>query len=179
LERWAVAAGCGQGGASIASTSASPAEQARAPAPAARSRFDSIGAAVRFIAGRVDVPVSVPARLPAATTLASDPTVSGGRAWLHLELPGRELLTIQYGKSGFDGCGPVHPRTAVVDGHAAVVDSHRSRGRRFSTVVWPATPRRLAGSYGLSGRFSVPRLLGFARSMSRAAAAPAHRRNGC
>ena len=137
---------------------------------------DSIQAGLDFIDARVDVPVVVPRGLPPGTEVEN--VLAGlDNAQLTLRLGQRRFLTIQYGRAGFDGCGPLHPREVRVAGQPAVIQVSKTRasGKRkasiYTTLVWPATLKELEGRYGLSGPFSAEEMLAFAESMERARAA--------
>jgi hypothetical protein len=112
--------------------------------------------------------------LPPGTRLAAAPIIHGGSAQLSLRLPGPRLLTIQYGRAGFDGCGPLHPRAVTVAGAPAVLEVDTAGGRPYTTLVWPARPASPHGRYGLSGHFSAARLLALAASMAPARATALH-----
>lgn len=145
-----------------------------------RRRFKSINQALAAIARRVDVPVALPTNFPDGTKLAADPSFYGRTAQLTLVVPRKRILTIQYGKAGFDGCGPLHPREVKVADIPAVIESYKHGKRPYTTLVWPATLEELVGRYGLSGEFTASRMLAFAASMHRARAiTPAGPKNGC
>jgi hypothetical protein len=142
-----------------------------------RPRFDTVHAALKYVAERVDVPVVVPSNLPDGTTVR-DVYIYRGSAQLGLRLPGPRGLTIQYGKAGFDGCGPLHPRAVRVGDNPAVIEVQKLRtsdkrfdGHTYTTLVWPATLKDLDGRYALSGIFSERQILAFAESMEKARAA--------
>ena len=153
--------------------------------------FASLPDALDQVARHVDVPVVLPANLPAAARLTGPPIIAKPpdmRAQLDLLLPGKRVLSIQYGVAGFDGCEVPNLRAIRIgDQRALLASSHlhlspgaRLDGKQFATLLWPATKRTLQGRYGLSGPFSAQRLLSFARSMERArASAPGGRRPGC
>jgi hypothetical protein len=140
-----------------------------------RPHFDTVDDAVAYIANRVDVPVAVPANLPTGATVASA-AAEDGSGYLTLRLPGSRGLTIQYGKAGFDGCGPDHPRQVMVGDNPAVIEvtklhtSDKFNGHTYTTLVWPATLKELDGRYALSGIFSEKQILAFAQSMDKARA---------
>ena len=101
-----------------------------------------------------------------------------GSAQLNLRLPWPRALTIQYGKAGFDGCGPLHPRQVSVAGMPAVVNSSKLHtsdkydGRTYTTLVWPATAERTSRVATACPASSAPSgLIAFAESMERARAA--------
>jgi hypothetical protein len=147
-----------------------------------RSATISIDRALARIAPRAHVPLVLPSKLPASARLM--PGTQNGRpasSQLKLSLPGDDTLIIQYGRSGFDGCGPADPQVVHINGQPGILDNyHLDRGSPYPTVIWPATPDHLVGRYGLTGSFSFRRLLGMARSMQ-AARVPASREasQGC
>ena len=141
---------------------------------AAAARSGSVAAAMRYIREHTDVPVPVPANLPAGTRVRSA-VAESRHASLTLLLPGRRALTIDYGDAEFDGCGPLHPRAVRIGRAPGVLEYEHGYG----TVLWPATLHRLRGRFGLSGRLPVPRLLSLARAMQPAKASTPRRVRGC
>lgn len=113
------------------------------------------------------------------------------RRWAQLALatgPG-EVVTIQYGRAGFDGCElPNLRRTELTPGSYA---SHTSgplqmgeEGEgRHSTVVWPTETRsQTQATYAISGPYGRGQVLRWARSMARQGADASSRRHsqtGC
>jgi len=154
---------------------ATPIAKAKRPT---RKLTMSVRQAVAAVARRVDVPVALP-ELPQSARLLRDPYVRGKGGQIPLRLPGRRLLTIQYGRAGFDGCGPSDPWVVKVGRYKGLYDNTRHKGRTFSTVVWPATPRNPDGRYGLSGEFSRRRILAMARSMAHRVAEDPIPNDGC
>jgi hypothetical protein len=150
------------------------------PAPAQRSRAPTmtLEEAVATIAAKVDVPVAPP-DLPKRTRLVRDPYIRDARAQLDVRLPGRRVLTIQYGQAGFDGCGPLHPHTVKIGRSKGVIESYKHGKRPFSAVIWPATLRDPVGRYGLSGEFTRRQILAFAESMTRRVARKADAEHNC
>ena len=175
----ALLCGCGEDDGPSASAQRAPVAAAKTVSvttpPRSRPRrphFESVEGAVAYIAKRVDVPVVAPTDLPAGTTVAGA-DAEDGSGFLSLRLPGPRALAVQYGKAGFDGCGPTKPRVVRVGSNPAVVSSPPSRGKGppYRTLVWPATLKDLEGRYAVSGRFTVEQLVSFAESMERARAA--------
>jgi hypothetical protein len=155
----------------LAGCGSSPARDDAALAP----RAGSVAAAVRDIRERTDVPVEVPRNLPPGTRVRSF-AAQPGHAQLTLRLPARQgTLTLDYGDAEFDGCGPLHPRVVRIGRSPGILEYEQGYG----TVVWPATPHRLRGRYGLSGRLPAPRLLSFARAMPPAKTSSPRRVRGC
>jgi hypothetical protein len=137
--------------------------------------FESIDAALEYIRGRVDVPVAVPSGLPKGVTVEGGIAVEG-HAQLHLRfpgrrvrLPGRRVLIIQYGKAGFDGCGPTNPRAVRVGKDQGLLNEPKPYGRDpvRRTLVWPATLKHPVGHYALTGELSAKQMLALAESMNR------------
>ncbi len=151
-------AGCGERGVSIERVETTPEPTPTAQAPTPSEAIDAINA-------RVDVPVALPRNLPAGTEVKSEPTFYDGGAQLALELPDHRILSIAYGRGGFDGCGPTNPKAVSVHGIPAVIN--QPRGSKVATLVWPATLKDLEGRYAVAGEFTRAELLGFARSMER------------
>jgi hypothetical protein len=164
----AMALGCGERPDSPAAAASDPvAPRADTSVGGGDGDGTSIEEALAFVAGRVSVPVVLPS-VPEASRLVGEPLVSHGQGQIALRLPEGEILVIGYGRVGFDGCGPLHPRPVDVNGHPGVLETHMSRGRPSSAVVWPATIDHLAGAYSVSGQFGARRILAFARAMDRA-----------
>ena len=153
-------------------------------------RFASIDEAVSFLDDRLDVPVVVPEGLPEGTELPDDPvTPRQPRRWAQLTLAtgADEVVTIQYGRAGFDGCElPNLRRTELAPG---IYASHTSgplrvggEKGRHSTVVWPTESRsETRATYAISGPYGRGQVLRWARSMVRQGAdvPPRHRQTGC
>ena len=175
--------GCGDG--PDATAGEGPAEAATATVAAAPTRqrsarrYQRISEALDAIARRVSVPVVLPSNLPNGMKLATDPVFTrDGGAQLYLRSGDRNLV-IQYGRAGFDGCGPTDPQVVAVGTQTGVMQVHRRGKRPVTTLVWPATLRRLEGQYGLSGDFSGRQLLRFARSMRADNERQPRKRQGC
>lgn len=138
-----------------------------------KPRFISVTTAVKRLEPHVDVPVVLPrdrmAGLPNLKGWLADPKyldwneVDGVRAGGMTIRKGREILILSYGLAGFDGCGD---RTMAIEtnvvGQPALVNPS---GDRWSTVIWPVTPKGSTGRYGISGTFEAVAMLRLAESM--------------
>lgn len=144
----------------------------------ARGDAADIDRAVAEIARRVPVAVTVPADLPTGAKVLGRPSFYKGGAQLSLGWPHKQVLTIQYGHAGFDGCGPLHPREVKVGGAPGVLEIVKRGERPYAAIVWPATVGRPHGRYSLAGTFNAERLLTLARSMPRGGGRPTTA-NGC
>lgn len=175
-----VLAGCGSAdppGAPAAAT-ATPAATPK-PSRPARKRYRSVAHAMRALARRVEVPVVLPANLPHPIKLAGAGG-QGRRGYVTLALAGRRVLSIQFGKAGFDGCGPLNPRAVRVGTAPGVINVGDDPKPRHVSIVWPATLKKLEGDYAISGEFPRRRMLAWAESMQRKAEAGRARRDrGC
>ena len=178
-----IAAGCGEddverprpaaaGATATATATTAPVSQPK--------RYRSIPEAVAALERAVGVPVVLPEGLPQGVKLAGA-GVTGRRGYIAFMLQPRRPLHIQYGRAGFDGCGPLNPRATRVGTAPAVINASDGSKPPHVTVVWPATVKRPTGRYGLSGQFSEAKLMAFAESMQqRAQAAGAGRHKaGC
>ncbi|MGH2711697.1 MAG: hypothetical protein ACRDH9_10900 [Actinomycetota bacterium] len=136
--------------------------------------FGSIGEAVTFIQSRMHLPIVLPAKLPRDAHLSIynlvDVSRFEGRARAHLRIDFgvRGYLYINYGVTGFDGCGGDTAVEVDVLGQRGLLLEHMSGG---ATIIWPVPEGSLEGRYGLDSH-TLPgeRLLRMARSMERARA---------
>lgn len=188
-QKWWVAAsllfavGCSEPGPVSVTAQVSPSQGAMTPSPQAtkadgknswrKPRFISVAEAVKRLQPHVDVPVVLPrdrrAGLPNLKGWMADPKyldwneVDGVRAGGMKIRKGKEMLILSYGLAGFDGCGDrsMAIETKVVDQPALVISS----SRRWSTVIWPVTPKGSTGRYGISGTFDAVAMLRLAESM--------------
>ena len=137
-------------------------------------RYKSIPHAVRVIQKRLDFPVLVPSGLD-GWRVGPRPAISfyDGSAQLDLRKGRKQILIVQFGRVGFDGCGADAARPVTIRGKPGLVNG--SFGPPvgvgpWSEVIWPATPEHPEGRYGLSGTFTTKEIVKLARTMERARA---------
>ena len=142
-----------------------------------RPAHRSVEDALRFIQDHVDTVVMLPAGLPHPIRLAKKGAVHcfadlrGKTCQLNLEVgPGHKhagggyaSIFIQYGWAAFDGCGADSAKVTSVGGVPALYLS----GPGWTDLIWPATPKRTQGHYGLSTPYSLQETLRLARSMQK------------
>ena len=88
-----------------------------------------------------------------------------GTARIRLTFGGEGILILDYGASGFDGCGGDDAEVVSIAGKRGLIATAGTRRRPWSQVVWPVRPGHLAGTYGLSGSVTRATALRLARSM--------------
>ena len=140
------------------------------PSPSPTGRFSSIEDAVAFIDTKVAVPVLLPDPLPEGTQLAERHPVEiakypGGptTAALNLVYGDDGELRIEYGAPTFGDCEGHYDsidEVKVNDDPAILAVSSDN-----STVLWPATFKRIQGKYKISGTFTGEEILALAESM--------------
>jgi hypothetical protein len=124
---------------------------------------------VAALGDRVNVPITLPPRVPRGTRLDSRHPVrfygSAGRQTgiLHLVVGRKKHLYVQYGQATFDGCGGDRAEVVTVAGDPGLLDV--SPIATWSQLIWPAVPGNPQGRYGLAGSFSGVELLALAESM--------------
>jgi hypothetical protein len=132
--------------------------------------FASAEGAARFIDRQLDIPVVLPSPLPSGATLRKTKGVwvnaYGGRGTARIELTwDRKILILDYGSSGFDGCGGDDAEVVSISGKRGLVTFSANKGDPWSQVIWPVKPGHLAGTYGLYGSVRRAEALQMARSM--------------
>lgn len=145
------------------------------------SRFATVDAALLFLRRNMDVPIRLPAHLPAGGYELEDRRVflhtgDGQRgAQFNLVFANGKRLILQYGVSGFDGCAPEVSRGVTVSGQPGRMRVTADPGgspRTWTELIWPATLAHPTGVYGLSGWFHPARMLAMAESMPRLTSPP-------
>jgi hypothetical protein len=150
-------------------------EDARTPATAKAAAVPKDGQplapqqAAGSIQRRIGAPAVLPAGLPHGTQVSGKPRFHGRSASLTLKLPDERIVSIQYGRARFDGCGPSNPTAIDLAGTPAVMNKLRHRGRPYTEIVWPATLSRREGRYGVAGDLPRRRMVALATSMARKA----------
>jgi len=125
----------------------------------------------RLAAALPDLPVWLPAPLPAGTRVESvDVHRDDGRpyAQVQLDMGDRGPLQLQYGQAGFDGC-PSDVRPASVAGQKALVARATPPGK-LTTVIWPVRDPSDPGSraiYGVGAELPPKAVIDLAAAMSR------------
>jgi hypothetical protein len=132
----------------------------------------SIGDALTFLRTALRAQVPELTALPAGATLTrtpvdvygTDPESRTGELRLNVPSPGgadRSLL-IQFGRSWFTlGCGGVEGHPTQVGGTPALLARFESNRQ----VIWPATPARSEGAFGIYGQLPTKTLLAIAEAM--------------
>ena len=149
--------------------------------------FQSVADAVKFLGENMDANVALPTWVPSNVNL--DPawvflaTYDGIRtAQLKLKTERGDVLGIQYGVSGLDGCEPEHSSSVTVSGQPGLLrvsaDPDGS-SRKWVELIWPAKLKNPYGVYGLFGWLSPRAVVAMAESMPVVAAPPVAAPAGC
>jgi len=168
--------GCGASGSTTASpTKSAPSDDMVGRGDAASQRdvrreFSTLMAASRFIKSRTGLRAPTPARTPNSTD-AEASILSDHRAQMTILPSGAQVITMQYGIAGFDGCETPNLRRISIASQPALLSSHSlaesapDAHGTYSAVIWPATPAKPVGSYGISGAYRPKRVIAMARSL--------------
>lgn len=100
-----------------------------------------------------------------------------GRAYLRTRT---QILIVEWGRSGFDGCGGDRAIPTRVGNQPALLNISlvKPPSNYWSTVIWPATPGDRSGRYGLTGDFEPFQLINLAESMEAARLEALRERSG-
>jgi hypothetical protein len=141
----------------------------RAP-PEGYLTFDSAAEAARQLDRYLNIPVVIPSPLPPGTSLQAKKgawvSAYGGRGTAEIRLHTDEgILILDYGASGFDGCGGDDADVVWIHGKRGLITADHYGRRPWSQVVWPVKPGHVDGTYGVTGNVSRAEALALARSM--------------
>jgi hypothetical protein len=145
------------------------------------SRLEAVDDALRFLRRNMELPIRLPADLPASGYKLEDGRVflftgEGQRgAQFSLIFANGDKLALQYGVSQLDGCAPEVSRGVFVAGQPGRLRITRDPGgssRTYAELIWPATLTHPTGVYGLSGWFPREQMLAMAESMPRLRSPP-------
>ncbi len=145
--------------------------------------FKSLDDAMAYLSDRLDIAVALPEQLPEEIRLAPRRPVTvttrdglrSGR--LELRFAKNGILTFDFGRASFDGCGGDGAEQVDINGEAGLMLAKDEYP--WTQIIWPAEPGDAEATYGIYGSLQAAEMLELARSMPLVAAAPIEKSEGC